>query len=272
VVFFASVWLKPTTARQSAGAPGPRILPIRALDADGQATSFRVAAGIDHAIRNGARVINLSLGAKGDNDLLSDAVQWAADAGVAVVAAAGNDGTDNPRWAPSSVPMAIAVAATNEADVKPPFSNFGDHIDLTAPGVSIVSAVPLAVSSTGYGQADGTSYAAPLVSAAAALVLEIEPTIAIADLEARLRSTAASVDSRNPDHAGMLGSGRLNAALAVGLCQVDLDGDAAATIFDFLAFQNLFDDASPIADFDRDGVLTIFDFLAFQNAFDLGCP
>ena len=54
-------------------------------------------------------------------------------------------------------------------------------------------------------------------------------------------------------------------------CRADLDMDGTLTIFDFLAFQNLFDAGDPIADFDGDGSLTIFDFLAFQNEFDLGC-
>ncbi|UYV11535.1 MAG: right-handed parallel beta-helix repeat-containing protein [Phycisphaera sp.] len=55
-------------------------------------------------------------------------------------------------------------------------------------------------------------------------------------------------------------------------CPADLDGDGSLTIFDFLAFQNLFDLMDPAADFDGDGEFTIFDFLAFQNAFDAGCP
>ncbi|OAB63259.1 hypothetical protein AY599_20790 [Leptolyngbya valderiana BDU 20041] len=55
-------------------------------------------------------------------------------------------------------------------------------------------------------------------------------------------------------------------------CRVDLDGDGALTIFDFLSFQNLFDAGDPAADFDGDGSLTIFDFLTFQNEFDAGCP
>jgi hypothetical protein len=54
-------------------------------------------------------------------------------------------------------------------------------------------------------------------------------------------------------------------------CRADLDGDGSLTIFDFLAFQNLFDAGDPVADFDGDGSLTIFDFLAFQNEFDAGC-
>ncbi len=58
----------------------------------------------------------------------------------------------------------------------------------------------------------------------------------------------------------------------LGLCFADLDGDGSLTIFDFLAFQNAFDDGRAIADFDGDGELTLFDFLAFQNEFDAGCP
>ncbi len=58
---------------------------------------------------------------------------------------------------------------------------------------------------------------------------------------------------------------------ASSACRADLDGDGQLTIFDFLAFQNLFDAGDPIADFDGDGSLTIFDFLAFQNEFDAGC-
>ncbi|MFI4883173.1 MAG: GC-type dockerin domain-anchored protein [Phycisphaerales bacterium JB064] len=60
--------------------------------------------------------------------------------------------------------------------------------------------------------------------------------------------------------------------VVIVMCQADLDGDGNLTIFDFLAFQNLFDDMDPRADFDGDGDFTIFDFLAFQNAFDAGCP
>jgi hypothetical protein len=56
------------------------------------------------------------------------------------------------------------------------------------------------------------------------------------------------------------------------VCVADLDADGELTIFDFLAFQNLFDAGDPTADFDGDGTLTLFDFLAFQNAFDAGCP
>ncbi len=70
-------------------------------------------------------------------------------------------------------------------------------------------------------------------------------------------------------HRGMTGAIRVVSGDA---CRADLDGDGSLTIFDFLAFQNLFDAGDPLADFDGDGSLTIFDFLAFQNEFDAGCP
>jgi len=70
-------------------------------------------------------------------------------------------------------------------------------------------------------------------------------------------------------HTGMTGAIRVEAGDA---CRADLDGDGSLTIFDFLAFQNLFDTGDLAADFDGDGSLTIFDFLSFQNEFDAGCP
>ncbi|MFI4917393.1 MAG: GC-type dockerin domain-anchored protein [Phycisphaerales bacterium JB060] len=71
---------------------------------------------------------------------------------------------------------------------------------------------------------------------------------------------------------GLGASGGVFIILGRSVCEPDLDGDGALTIFDFLAFQDLFQDADPRADFDGDGSLTIVDFLAFQAAFDAGCP
>ena len=70
-------------------------------------------------------------------------------------------------------------------------------------------------------------------------------------------------------HTGMTGAIIVEAG---DTCRADLDGDGVLTLFDFLAFQNLFDSGDLLADFDGDGSLTIFDFLAFQNEFDVGCP
>jgi len=74
------------------------------------------------------------------------------------------------------------------------------------------------------------------------------------------------------DTAGGLLHGPDDYDVAGDTCPADLDGDGELSLFDFLAFQNLFDAGDPAADFDGDGELTLFDFLAFQNAFDAGCP
>ncbi|MEO1279859.1 MAG: GC-type dockerin domain-anchored protein, partial [Planctomycetota bacterium] len=65
---------------------------------------------------------------------------------------------------------------------------------------------------------------------------------------------------------------RLTFGNAACTCPTDLDGDGRLTLFDLLAYQNLFQDGDARADLDRDGRLTLFDFLAFQNSFDAGCP
>jgi len=84
-------------------------------------------------------------------------------------------------------------------------------------------------------------------------------------IEAELR-----IVSNDPDQP--VRTVRVLAEVLAPPCEADLDGDGELTLFDFLAFQNLFDAGDPAADFDGDGELTLFDFLAFQNAFDAGCP
>jgi len=75
-----------------------------------------------------------------------------------------------------------------------------------------------------------------------------------------------------PDFDGHYADAASLVLLEVERCVADVDLDADLTLFDFLAFQNLFDAGDPAADFDGDGSLTLFDFLAFQNQFDAGCP
>ncbi len=83
--------------------------------------------------------------------------------------------------------------------------------------------------------------------------------------------TELRIVSNDPDRPEAIVRLTATAVGGGGGCPADLDGDGVLTLFDFLAFQNLFDAGSPEADFDGDGALTLFDFLAFQNAFDAGC-
>ena len=114
-------------------------------------------------------VINLSLGGP-PSQSLDDAVRGAITAGITVVVAAGNDGVNANQFSPGRVVEAITVGATDTADGRPSFSNFGSVLDLFAPGQSIVSAYY--TSNTATAIASGTSMAAPHVAGVAALYLE----------------------------------------------------------------------------------------------------
>ena len=126
-------------------APGARIMAVRVLDGDGNGSTAAVAEGIAYAAREGADVINLSLGGPaGGDELTSDAIDEAAALDVVVVAAAGNAGTDNDvaPTTPCALPQAnlVCVAAVTPGGALADFSSFGaTTVDLGAPGTGIVS-------------------------------------------------------------------------------------------------------------------------------------
>ncbi len=192
-------------------APDALILPIRVLDSEGYADIFRVVQGIYYAIDQGVDVINLSLGTKSHNHILRNAVADAADAGIIVVAAVGDDGHEHPIQVPAGEDTTLAVATTNLDDVKSDFSNYGDHVSLTAPGHEIVSAMPDGM----YAEASGTSISTAFVSATVALLISADAALTQAQIEAILYLTAHEIDSVNPGFEGLLGAGRVDVAAAV---------------------------------------------------------
>ena len=127
-------------------APDARIMAVRVLDGDGGGSSADIGDGIAYAAREGAGVINLSLGGGGASDpFMSDGVNVAAQHNAVVVAAAGNEGSNNDLtpFVPCNLPQAnlICVAAVNEAGSRAGFSNFGAaSVDVAAPGTNILSA------------------------------------------------------------------------------------------------------------------------------------
>jgi subtilisin family serine protease len=218
----------------AAVAPEATILPIKVLDGDGTSNAFHVAQGIFHAVDQGADVINLSLGTTESNEMLELALEYAAQQGVVVVAATGNLGVDEPLY-PADDQHTIAVVATDADDVRAPFSNYGEHVALSAPGVEVSSTVPGAE----YGQWSGTSMATAIVSGAAALLRAVDPEATPALIEQVLRESADPIDALNPGFEGMLGAGRLNAAAAVELLAPaagtgDLNADGAVDVEDLL--------------------------------------
>jgi subtilisin family serine protease len=202
-----------------------RLMPLRIFGDDGFADTGHIAEAILYATRNGADIINMSLGG-GYHAVADDAIREAFDSEVLIVAAGGNGAIDLDETPQSPVSndlgqnMILGVAAVTADDRLAAFSAFGeDHIDLSAPGVSILTTSfhdgTLAYRDL-YRSRSGTSFSAPLVSGVAALTKAAHPELEGAALRDRLIRAVDPVDSINPDFAGRMGSGRTNARLAVG--------------------------------------------------------
>ncbi len=121
--------------------PECTILDAKVLNDSGSGSSSVIAKGIDWAVANGAKVINMSLGQRVSSRTLETAVNNAWNQGVVIVAAAGNAGTPAQIY-PGAYPKVIAVAATDNRDVKASFSTYGKWVDVAAPGVNVYSTFP----------------------------------------------------------------------------------------------------------------------------------
>ncbi len=145
-----------------------QIIPIKVLDSSGDGTYSNVARGIIWAVDRGAEIINLSLGATPQSQTLEDAVNYAIERGVILVAATGNAGM-NGVFYPAAYPGVVAVAAVDQENKRAVFSNYGPQVDLSAPGVSIYSTIP----GGSYSYRSGTSMSAPMVTGSIALISEL---------------------------------------------------------------------------------------------------
>lgn len=200
------------------------VLPVKVLNAAGQGDDADVAAGITYAADHGADIINLSLGGVDESPSLLSAIEYAVSHGSVVVAAAGNAGSDAPHYPAAYAPQVdglIAVGATDDWGTLTEFSSWGDWVSVTAPGLQIgvpsgpglEIGVPSGVD--GYSWASGTSFAAPLVSGVAALVIGEHPTSSPAATETAIVSTARDAGPRGVDP--FYGRGVLDAAAALGV-------------------------------------------------------
>lgn len=167
-------------------APDVTLLPVRVLNSEGVGTSVGLAFGIRWAMNSGADIINLSLGMYADSRVVKDAIDEALDAGVIVVNSAGNQGVNDRDHFPARMSDVISVAASDSLDSRASFSNFGSHVNITAPGVDLLSTFL----DGGYAIWSGTSMAAPLVSGSAALRLEVNPSMTLSSLEEAIEDTA----------------------------------------------------------------------------------
>jgi thermitase len=210
-----------------AGTAQVHIMGEKVLDSGGWGSWDWVANGIIHAADQGANIISMSLGGYGDSELVHDAVKYAYNAGVLLVAAAGNDAT-NVKSYPAAYDEVVAVAATDQSDSNAYFSNYGDWIELAAPGVNIYSTMPtyqVTMNYYGYNMnydyMSGTSMACPSVVGVAALVWSLYPSKTRDWVRQWLRTTAE--DLGNPGFDVYFGFGRVNARKAVELKPPDHD-------------------------------------------------
>ncbi|MFQ5606567.1 MAG: S8 family serine peptidase [Candidatus Zixiibacteriota bacterium] len=202
-------------------APDAPLRAYRVLDTSGAGDGFSVARSIVRATNDGCQVVNLSLVMSGQYAALADALGYARANNVTLVAAAGNDNTEPPRF-PASDERTIAVAALDSALMKSDFSNYGELITISAPGTDIYG--PFL--DTSYAFWNGSSFAAPFVSGQAALIYSARPDAVPDFVRGMIRESAEPIDSLNPGLSGKLGAGLLNPDASLLLTSNLVCGDA----------------------------------------------
>ena len=166
--------------------------------------------GVIWAADNGADVINMSWGGGGVSTYGQNVCNYAWNAGVILVAAAGNDNSSQ-QFYPAAYNNVVSVAATTTGDAKSSFSQYGTWIDVSAPGSQILSID----AGTTYQFSQGTSMASPMVAGLVGLMISHAPSATPQDIVDCLLSSADNIESANPSYQGQLGSGRINAEEAL---------------------------------------------------------
>ncbi|MDD9271953.1 S8 family serine peptidase [Paenibacillus sp. GCM10023248] len=187
-------------------APIAKIMPIKALEADGTGGEAKLGEGIKYAVDHGAKIVVLSLGLNKYSDYMQGIVQYAEDHNVLLVAAVGNEGTSVKY--PAAYPTVLAVGgvtADKQADSR---SNYGPELDLVAPWDVYTTAL-----GGGYQYQDGSSMSAPQVAGAAALVWSKYPAMSAYQVRSQLEQTAENLTSDGWDSRTGYGLLRVDLAL-----------------------------------------------------------
>ncbi len=165
-----------------------KIMPLRAgyktITGAGLLTNSDIIEALYYGCDNGADIINMSFGSTQPSKALEDALEYCAQAGVFLVAAAGNVNSNAPFYPAAYVSVFSVAAANSQVTEKALFSNYGVWVDIMAPGTSIYSTMP----GNTYAFASGTSMASPYVVGMAALLKSVDPNATSTDLRNRLRS------------------------------------------------------------------------------------
>lgn len=212
--------------------PAARIMPLKALNFIGRGFGASIAEAIFYAVKNGARVINLSLGTEELTEVERAAVLFANAAGVVVVVASGNTSSDTSNFGLASLDGVIVVGATDADDNRAPFSNWGADMKIAAPGIEVLSLRALRtdfmlVAGTenyeagdafvgddgAYYWASGTSFSAPLVSGVASLLFSMNPDLTATQVTRMILQSARDIEFPGVDQ--FTGYGLLDARAAV---------------------------------------------------------
>jgi len=185
-----------------------RVMPLKALDSMGRGTHSWIANAIIWAADHGASVINMSFGGPYTSSTLRQAVEYAWNKGLVLVAAAGNERSSNPSY-PAAYEHVIGVSATTQNDQRAGFSNYGNYVAVAAPGVSILSTVR----PNRYQAWSGTSMASPHVAGVAALLKSLHPDWTNVQIRQTIETSADDLGS--PGWDPVYGYGRLNAYQAL---------------------------------------------------------
>jgi subtilisin family serine protease len=185
-------------------APNATLIPIKAFDPWGQTTMFLIIQGVYYARDRGVDVLNMSFSTYQYSVILRKAIADASAAGVSVVAAAGNDGLQVSNIYPASYEGVVGTGATDFSDHIAGFSNYGKAVDVVATGAFVVSTAP----GGRYAAAWGTSFSAPLVSGAIAVIAATGKYGRSDSL--RVVNTADNIDALNAGYGKQLGKGRIN--------------------------------------------------------------
>lgn len=193
------------------------IMPIKAMDKDGEGEDDIIADGIIWAADHGAKIINMSIGSDNEAKVLEDAIQYAVNKGCLLVAASGNVKNTNTGVAyPGANPNVLAVSAVDNNDSITDFSLTGPEVALSAPGKRILTTF-WSKEESGFAYSTGTSIAAPFVSASAALLWSKYPALTASEINEALLKSAYDLGTKGVDE--YYGYGRLDVYRALKTLQ-----------------------------------------------------
>ncbi len=208
-----------------------KLMAVKVLSDGGSGSLSGIAKGVVFATDNGANLINMSLGGRaGGRTVLDDAIDYADSKGVSVIVAAGNSNVDAKNFTPANHPLVITVAALGPGMVRTDFSNWGETVDVAAPGQYILSTVPAKHGiptsryqcfkaedgKNNYCELAGTSMASPMTAGLVGLVYAANPDL-IGNTEKVREIVRAAVRTYESDK--YIGTGRIDYGLAVNLAR-----------------------------------------------------